>query len=126
MPLTQFPSLPAHAVLHGVSWEDYEKILSEIGGGPTRVTILDGSMKSMSPLPEHEDEKKVIARLVEEFTVEAELPNRGFGSTPFRREDRQSGLEPDERFYITNEPRVRKMKRFDPNSRPRTSRSKLT
>ena len=103
MTLTRLPSLTEHAVLHDVSWEDYEKILSEIGDGATRVTYFDGSMEIMSPLLEHEDEKKVIARLVEELTVEAGLPNRGFGSATFRRADRKSGLEPDECFYIQNE-----------------------
>ncbi|HET6251559.1 MAG TPA: Uma2 family endonuclease [Tepidisphaeraceae bacterium] len=118
MTLAQLPSLTGHAVLHGVSWGDYEKLLSEIGDGDTRITYLDGSMEIMSPLPEHEDEKKVIARLVEELTIEAALPNRGFGSATFRREDRQSGLEPDECFYIQNESRVRGMKRFDPKKYP--------
>ncbi|HZK79447.1 MAG TPA: Uma2 family endonuclease [Humisphaera sp.] len=118
MTLTQPLSLTEHAVLHGVSWEDYEKILSEIGDGSTRVTYFDGNMEIMSPLPEHEDEKTIIARLVEELTVEMGLPNRGFGSTTFRRKDRQSGLEPDECFYIANESRVRGMKRFDPKKYP--------
>jgi Uma2 family endonuclease len=118
MTLAQLPSFTQHVVLHGVTWEDYEKILSEIGDGSARVTFLDGSMEIMSPLPEHEDEKTIIARLVEELTVEVGLPNRGFGSTTFRRKDRRGGLEPDECFYIHNESRVRGMKRFDPKKYP--------
>ncbi len=118
MTLASLPTVAEHAVLRGVSWDDYEKILSEIGAGPTRVTFLDGSMEIMSPLPEHGDEKRMIARLVEDLTVEVGMPIRGFGSTTFRRQDRQGGLEPDECFYIQNESRVRGIRRFDPKKYP--------
>jgi Uma2 family endonuclease len=118
MTLARIPSPTAHAILHDVAWEDYERILAEIGNGPTRVNYLDGSMEIMSPLPEHEDEKKVMARLVEALTFELEMPCRGFGSATFRRQEGRAGLEPDECFYIQNEEKVRGMKRFNPRKHP--------
>lgn len=72
----------------------------------------------MSPLPEHELPKKSIARLVEALAVELRIPMTAFGSTTFRRKDKEAGLEPDECYYLHNAPRVRGMKRFDPAVHP--------
>jgi Uma2 family endonuclease len=116
--LAHLPSLDEHTVLHGVTWDDYERVLKEIGNGSTRVTFCDGSMEIMSPLPEHENAAMVIGRLVGELTLEVGLPFRNFGSTTYRRKDLQRGLEPDQCFYIHNESRVRDMKRFNPKVHP--------
>jgi Uma2 family endonuclease len=118
MTLAHRPSLTDHAVLHGVSWDDYEKILSEIGNGPTRVTYFEGSIEIMPPLPLHERPSRAIGRLVEELTLEMGLPVATFGSTTFRRREEESGLEPDECFYIQNEAVVRDMTRFNPAKHP--------
>ncbi len=72
----------------------------------------------MSPLPEHEELKKAIARLIEAMVLQRGMAMRAFGSTTFRREDRESGLEPDECYYLGNERSVRGMKRFDPAMHP--------
>jgi Uma2 family endonuclease len=67
----------------------------------------------MAPLAEHEWAKKAISQLLEVMTLELRIPRRAFGSTTFRREDRQAGLEPDECYYFKNEAAVRGMTRFD-------------
>ncbi len=107
-----------HTVLHGVDWDDYEKLLEEIGDGTTRVSYLDGSMEIMSPLPEHEKPGRATGRLIGELTLEIGLPLAAFGSSTFRRRQRQAGLEPDECFYVQNEAKVRDMVRFDPAKYP--------
>ena len=107
-----------HVLLHGVSWDDYERVLDEIGDGKTRVTYCDGSMEIMSPPPEHEDVASIICRLIIDLTMEVGLPIRGFGSTTYRRKDLKRGLEPDQCFYIENESKVLGMKRFDPSIHP--------
>ena len=68
----------------------------------------------MAPLAEHEFPKGAIRRLVEAIADEFEIPLTSLGSTTFRREDAQAGLEPDECYYLSNAHRVRGMKRFDP------------
>jgi len=112
------PIDPQHLVLEDVSWDFYTRVLEEIGNGAMRVTFDDGRIEIMSPLPEHEDAKKAIARLLEAMADELDLPLHGFGSTTFRRKDRRKGLEPDECYYLKNEDRVRGMKRFDPAIHP--------
>ncbi len=115
---TDIAPLHRHAVRHGVSWDEYEQVLKEIGTRDIRVTYLDGEMEIMSPLPQHENEKKAIGRLVEDLTFERGLPVAAFGATTFRDPGHKGGLEPDECFYIQNEARVRGMKRWDSKVHP--------
>jgi len=107
-----------HLVLPNVSWAFYEQVLEELGDRPTRVTYWHGSIEMMAPLAEHEMVKKAIARLIEALAVEANLSMLPYGSTTFRREDREGGLEPDECYYLKNAGRVRGMKKFDPEVHP--------
>jgi Uma2 family endonuclease len=107
------PAIPQHLLLDGVSWDYYEHTLDEIGDLPMRVTFFRGRMEIMSPLPEHEELKKIIALLIESFVIQRGGAMRAFGSTTFRQEEKQGGLEPDECYYFKNERLVRGMKRFD-------------
>lgn len=107
-----------HIVLDDVSWSFYERVLDELDNRPTRVTYSHGKIEIMAPLPEHELPKKAIGRLIEALAVELRIPMTAFGSTTFRRQDKGSGLEPDECYYLHNAPRVRGMKRFDPMIHP--------
>ena len=111
---TSFSPPLYHLVLDDVFWAYYEHTLEQIGDRRLYVTYCDGCIEIMSPVPEHEQPKRVIGRLIEALTLEAGIPMRAFGSTTFRREDRRGGLEPDECYYITNEQKSRGMKRFDP------------
>jgi Uma2 family endonuclease len=105
-------------VLTGVSWAYYEHTLKEIGNRPIRISFLDGTIEIMSPLPEHENVKRAIGRLIEHLTFERGLPCKSFGSTTFRREDRGAGVEPDKSYYFHNIEIVAGMKRFDPAIHP--------
>jgi Uma2 family endonuclease len=102
-----------HFVLEDASWGLYEKLLKDIGERPIRVTYDDGRMEIMSPLPEHEDVKKFIARMIEMLTFMLDMPVKSLGSTTFRRKDRAKGLEPDECYYFRNEAKMRGRKRLD-------------
>jgi Uma2 family endonuclease len=107
-----------HVVLRDVSWELYESLLREIGDQHVLITYDNGSMELMSPLPEHEGWKKVIARLIETLTEELDIPIAGLGSTTYRRRDLAKGLEPDECYYVQHETQVRGKKRLDLRSDP--------
>lgn len=61
-----------------------------------RMTYLEGQLEIMSPSRGHEVGKKQIARLLELFCLERDIPLFGYGSTTFRKEEKQRGLEPDE------------------------------
>jgi len=54
----------------------------------------------MSPSEEHEDKKKFIARLLETYCIERDVPLEGKGSTTYRREAAARGLEPDECYFL--------------------------
>jgi Uma2 family endonuclease len=116
---TQIPlANPQHIVLWDMSWDFYERLLEELDNRPIRVTFDEGNIEIMSPLPKHEWAKKAIASLLEQLTLELEIPLTRYGSTTFRREDKQKGLEPDECYYLTNLDRVRGMDEWDPDVHP--------
>ena len=64
-------------------------------------------LEIMTPLPEHEANKRLLGRIVEATTEELGLEIYSLGSTTWSREDLQRGLEPDECYYITSEAQVR-------------------
>jgi Uma2 family endonuclease len=67
-----------------------------LDGPGLRMTFLEGILEIMRPSRRHEICKKQIARLLELFCLERDIPLFGYGSTTFRKEERQRGLEPDE------------------------------
>jgi len=108
------PEAPQHFVMSGVSWQYYESTLEQIGDRPIRVAFLDGVLELMSPLPEHDSEKKAIGDLIAMLTLERGIPRKSYGSTTFRIEPKAAGAEPDESFYFHEIESVSGMKRFDP------------
>jgi len=60
------------------------------------MTYLEGWRENTTPSRRHEVSKKQIARLLELFCLERNIPLYGYGSTTFRKEEKQRGLEPDE------------------------------
>jgi Uma2 family endonuclease len=100
-------------VLEGASWELYEKLLRDIGDRPIRINYDQGRLEMMSPLPEHEEVKKVIGRLIEALSYDLGIEVKSLGSTTFRRADKAKGLEPDECYYFKNEKQMRGRKRLN-------------
>ncbi|WP_437679825.1 Uma2 family endonuclease [Sorangium sp. So ce131] len=88
-------------VVHDVSWEAYETILAALGDrAGVRATYCEGTLELMSPGGPHEGRKKLLARLVEAYAEEAELPLSGYGSMTVRRRFAQRGVEPDECYVL--------------------------
>ncbi len=97
----------AQIELDHASWELYELLLRDMGEQNLRITYDRGRMVIMSPLPKHEVEKKLIGRMIEILSLELNIPIMSCGSTTFKREDLERGLEPDECYYIQHEPQMR-------------------
>jgi Uma2 family endonuclease len=93
-------------LLPGIGWEGYEALLKLIGDGRTRVTYDRGDAELMSPLYQHENFKKLFGRLIETLTEEQGIPCIGAGSTTWRKQSADRGLEPDECYYLANAGRV--------------------
>jgi hypothetical protein len=100
----QLPSLDQRVIVHGVSWGKY-CLLGEVFDSPgIRLSYLEGVLEIMTLSPRHEFLKKLIARLIEIFALERNVPLQGYGSTTFRREAEERGLEPDECYCLGDAP----------------------
>ena len=90
-------------VMHGVDWKTYGALRELLDSPGIRLTYLEGALEIMSPSRRHEHEKTTIARMIELFALERDFPLLGYGSTTFRREARERGLEPDECYTVGRE-----------------------
>ncbi|MBW4668030.1 MAG: Uma2 family endonuclease [Cyanomargarita calcarea GSE-NOS-MK-12-04C] len=97
-----------------VSWLMYEQLLEEFGEKRgSRINYSEGVLEIMVPLPEHEDDKVIIADLVKVLLEELDIEFRSLGSTTFKSKTMKQGIEADDCFYIENEAAVRGKKRID-------------
>jgi Uma2 family endonuclease len=65
------------------------------------------------PTPEHEVDKELLGDLVKILLDELEIDCECFGSTTFKAENMDSGIEPDQCFYIQNQAKMRGKRRVD-------------
>ncbi|MBI3268456.1 MAG: Uma2 family endonuclease [Planctomycetes bacterium] len=93
-------------LLEAADWLTYRRILEALGDRHVFVTYDRGRLELMSPSPEHETYKGLVRRLIETLALELDVDIRSGGSTTFNREDLDRGLEPDECYWIRNEPLV--------------------
>jgi Uma2 family endonuclease len=103
VPLTSYEPLPdvdRFVVLHGVDWETYSTFREHLDSPGVRMTYLNGELEIMSPSRSHEGYKTIIARLIELYALECDVPLSGYGSTTFRKALAQRGLEPDECYVV--------------------------
>jgi Uma2 family endonuclease len=107
-----------HIVLYDVSWRAYTRILEAMGNRRLRHTYADGELEIITLSPEHEWTKKIIARFIENLSIELKVRITSSGSTTLRRELKARGLEPDESYYIANYAAIRGLKRINLNRHP--------
>jgi Uma2 family endonuclease len=90
-------------ILQGVIWHEFEAILEELGEHrATRLAYSEGTLEIRMPLPEHEKAKVILGDLVKILLEELGIACECFGSTTFKRQDMEQGIEPDDSFYIQN------------------------
>jgi Uma2 family endonuclease len=99
-PTSAAPPDEQRFVLHDVPWQTYVALRDALDNPGLRMTYHEGTLELMSPSPEHEVAKTSIARLIELFALERDVPLCGYGSTTFRREAKARGLEPDECYCL--------------------------
>jgi Uma2 family endonuclease len=87
-------------LLSGVPWEAYVAFRDAVDTPAVRMTYCEGALEIMAPLPEHEDDKTTVARLIEMYAIERDVPLYGYGSTTFRSAAKARGLEPDECYCV--------------------------
>ena len=95
------------------TWQEYLKYLEAVGDRPIRVTFDRGRLELLSPSPAHERAKKLLATLLEALLADWNLDYEALGSTTFRREDLERGLEPDECYWLREAAYVRTLLELD-------------
>lgn len=101
-------------LLHDIGWVEFEAILEELGEHRgTRIAYDNGLLEIMAPLPEHEYFKQSISIAIEDIAEVLERDYESYGSTTWRRQVKQAGLEPDNCFYFQNAARIRGKLAFD-------------
>ena len=99
---TPMPPPEQRFLLQGMSWDFYEHLLAELDNRPIRVTYDRGALELMSPSYRHEICSDLLGSMVKAIAEELRLPIKAAGSTTFRRESLERGLEPDKCFYIAH------------------------
>lgn len=95
-------------VLYNISWQAYEQILSALGENrAAQLSYYQETLEIMTPLEEHENSSDLIGDFVKILVEEKDLNIKSLRSTTLKRPDLVAGAEPDNCYYIANEPIVR-------------------
>ncbi|MGF1522011.1 MAG: Uma2 family endonuclease [Leptolyngbyaceae cyanobacterium] len=101
-------------LIRNLDWQQFEHILEELGEArSSRIAYSHGTLEIRMPSPEHEVDKELIGDLVKILLDELEIDCECFGSTTFKQENMESGIEPDQCFYIQNQTPMRGKRRID-------------
>jgi Uma2 family endonuclease len=108
------PPTSQRLLLYGVDWQEYRRFLRLFRHRRAiRLTYDRGALEIMTLSFEHERYGQFLGRLAVTLTEELGLPVMDGGSTTFRRRRKQRGLEPDNCYWIENEPRIRGKLKID-------------
>ena len=94
-------------IFHYLNWQGYQQILHALGESRSAHLTYDrGTLEITMPLEEHEFCRELIGRFIYFLVAELGLKIKTMGSTTLLREDLDRGAEPDNAYYIQNQPRV--------------------
>jgi Uma2 family endonuclease len=95
-------------VLRGLSWESYLKILDALPQSrSSRLTYDDGVLEITVPLEDHEFAGRLIECFIRTLVELMGLRIKTMGSTTLNYPQLKKGAEPDNAYYIQNQPRVK-------------------
>ncbi len=92
------------AILHDISWKMYRRLRKMRANCNIRMTYDRGELEIMSPSPMHEWIATLVGRLIDIWTVEQNIPIRSCGKMTIKRAVLKRGFEPDNCYYVQNEP----------------------
>jgi Uma2 family endonuclease len=94
-------------VLRNITWQGYQQLLGILGESrAAKITFDRGILEITMPLEEHEFSSRLIERMIIILVVELGLNIKTMGSTTLDRSDLDRGAEPDNAYYIQNQPLV--------------------
>ena len=70
------------------------------------MTYDQGTLEIMAPSPAHGRYGNIIAKVIDIWSDERDIPIVCLGDMTCKREDIEKGFEPDHCFYVQNEPRM--------------------
>lgn len=108
----------ARVVFHGVPWETYMGLLSAHGEGRMRLTYHRGVLEIMTLSQLHERLSRLLHNFIKVLSKEYGLEVASVGSTTMPSQERDSGGEADESYYIRHEEIVREREAYDPEIDP--------
>ncbi|MFE4108397.1 Uma2 family endonuclease [Almyronema epifaneia] len=101
-------------LIRNLDWPQFERILEELGDTrASRIAYSHGTLEIRMPSPEHEVDKELLGDLVKILLDELEIDCECFGSTTFKQAAMESGIEPDQCFYIQHQTQMRGKRRID-------------
>jgi Uma2 family endonuclease len=101
-------------LLKNIDWDMFEQLLEELGDNRgTRLSFSDNMVEIMAPMAVHENDKRIIGRIVETILEEMGIEYASLGSTTFKNKQMTKAVEPDECFYIQNEKQTRGKAKID-------------
>lgn len=94
-------------LFHSLDWQRYQTlrdILSRTGN--IHFTYLNGTLEVTMPLEIHEFSARMIELFIRILVVELGMKLKTMGSTTLEREELERAAEPDDAYYIQNQPLV--------------------
>jgi Uma2 family endonuclease len=101
-----------------VPWSAYELVSRAFEDRHIRITYDRGDLEFMILTHEHESSKKVLGRLIDMLTFVLHIRIHSGGSTTLSREALEKAIEPDECYWIQNEPLMRSRSDYDIETDP--------
>lgn len=99
--------------LGAVDWTTYQTISKALTGRHVRLTYDRGRLEFMTISSKHGRLSRLLAQFVAAIADEMGIPRAQFGDMTCDNEEVLRGLEPDECFYLENEPLVRGKEEID-------------
>jgi Uma2 family endonuclease len=95
-------------VLRGLSWDGYLQILNALPQARgARLTYDDGVLEITVPLESHEFSGRLIERFIVTLIESMGLKIKTMGSTTMNYPNLKKGAEPDNAYYLQNQPLVK-------------------
>ncbi|MFQ3614826.1 MAG: Uma2 family endonuclease [Cyanobacteriota bacterium] len=93
--------------LHGLTWQSYQQILQALPESRgAHLTYDRGVLEIAMPSEDHEHASELIGLFIRVLVGEMGFKLKSLRSTTLAREDLNRAAEPDNAYYIQNQPRV--------------------
>lgn len=101
-------------ILNGISWQSYEQLMKDHEDRSLpRFTYSQGNLEVFMPSEKHERLIRAMDSIVSLYIEENDLDAEVLGSTTFKNESFDKGVEPDCSFYIQNIEKVKNVKKIN-------------